>query len=215
VLIVDVFVSRPTWVATEFEGGLAAFLRVLHSLDLTPRTLGATDYPSKAPLDEVIALMDKCAGAVILGYPQLVVETGQLKGMPVDHTLELATEWNHIEAGLAYARGLPLLVIHHRGVRRGIFDRGAMSAFLYEADLTKPGWPVEEGIHGAVQKWKRDCLTAPPRTATSGLVSEQSDKATCPNCSTAGRPFFLRPIPAPFSTVAGGTWECSKCGYVR
>ena len=121
----DVFVSRPTWVAAEFEAGLAAFLRVLRSLDLTPRTLGATDYPSKAPLDEVIALMGKCAGAVILGYPQLVVETGHLKGVPINQALELPTEWNHIEAGLAYARELPLLVIHHRGVRRGIFDRGA------------------------------------------------------------------------------------------
>jgi hypothetical protein len=211
---VDVFVSRPTWVAAEFEAGLAAFLRVLRSLDLTPRTLGATDYPSKAPLDEVIALMDKCAGAVILGYPQLVVETGHLKGVPINQALELPTEWNHIEAGLAYARGLPLLIIHNRGVRRGIFDRGAMSAFLYEADLTKPGWPVEEGIHGAVQKWKNDCLTTPNPTATSGLVSEEPNKPACPNCSKAGRPFFLRPIPTPFSTVAGGTWECSKCGYV-
>jgi hypothetical protein len=31
----------------------------------------------------------------------------------------LPTEWNHIEAALAYSQQLPLLVIHHRGIKRG------------------------------------------------------------------------------------------------
>jgi hypothetical protein len=58
-----VFVSRPTWVAPNFEKGLASFLRLLENMKLKPRTLGAGgDYPSKSPLDEVIALMNECPG---------------------------------------------------------------------------------------------------------------------------------------------------------
>jgi hypothetical protein len=142
----------------KFAAGLDGFIQFLTSLDLYPRTLGKTDYPSRAPLDEVITLLDDCAGAVILGYPQIEVTAGLLKGQNIREPLLLPTEWNHIEAGLAYARRLPLLVIHHVGVGRGIFDRGATPTFLYERDLSAPAWPLSPDLQGAINKWKRDCL---------------------------------------------------------
>jgi hypothetical protein len=156
----NVFVSRPTWVSEEFRAGLDGFIGMLEGMGLHPRTLGTTDYPNKAPLDEVIALLDKCSGAVILGLPQISVTSGRLKGSIIAEELLLPTEWNHIEAGLAYARGLPLLAIHHLGVRRGIFDLGAMSTFLYERDLSLPAWPLAKDLQGAIAKWKQECLGA-------------------------------------------------------
>jgi hypothetical protein len=157
--MIDVLVSRPTWVAPEFETGLAGFLGLLKDLGLQPRTLGATDYPAKAPLDEVIRLLDSCAGIVVLGYPQVVATAGTLKGQPIPNPLALATEWNHIEAGLGYARNLPLLVIHHVGIGRGVFDHGAIPNFIYEVDLTDPAWPLSANVRGAVKTWKGDVLT--------------------------------------------------------
>jgi hypothetical protein len=155
----NVFLSRPTWIPPEFAKGLDAFVSLLATLELSPRTLGTTDYPSRAPLDEVIALIEKCSGAIILGYPQVVVTAGSVKGTPISGPLSLPTEWNHIEAGLAHARGLPLLAIHHVGVRRGIFDRGSMNAFLYERDLSDPAWPVAADLLGAIKNWKAQCLS--------------------------------------------------------
>src|SRR5258708_30934241 len=108
----DVFVSRPTVLHDSFQAGLKVFLQRLADLQLTPHTLGATDHPVKAPLDEVIELLNRCRGAVILGYPQIQVSTGLLRNRWLEKPLTLPTEWNHIEAGLAYARGLPWLVIH-------------------------------------------------------------------------------------------------------
>lgn len=154
----DVFVSRPTWVAPSFVPGLEGFLGFLSSIGLQPRTLGTTDFASRAPLDEVIRLMERCAGAVILGYPQIIATAGTFKDSPLSAALVLPTEWNHIEAGLAHARGLPLLVIHHRGVRRGIFDRGAISNYIYELDLEDKAWPLSVAVRGAVETWKRDVL---------------------------------------------------------
>jgi hypothetical protein len=171
----NIFVSRPTWIATEFQTGLDCFLRFMRSHELNPRTLGASDYPSKTPLDEVISLMSLCSGAIILGYPQIYVEKGMLKdqAIPTPNTQPyfLPTEWNHIEAGLAHARGLPLLVIHHRGVRRGIFDRGAISNFIYERDLTDASWPLHEDINGAFAKWKSELLESHQNSHKSGDFS--------------------------------------------
>jgi hypothetical protein len=109
-------------------------------------------------LDDVIELMDECKGAIILGFPQIVITSGTLKDESLSCAMSLPTEWNHIEAGLAYAGGLPLLVIHDEGIGRGIFDRGAISTFLHQARFSDPAWPLAAPIQGALKKWKRDCM---------------------------------------------------------
>jgi hypothetical protein len=152
----NVFISRPTWVAPEFEKGLEGFMALIKSHELLPRTLGVSDHPTDSPLDEVISILDECVGAIILGYPQIEIEKGRLKNEPIGSTpFLLATEWNHIEAGLAYARGLPLLVLHHVNVRRGIFDRGALNKFLHQVDLSDNAWFSKNSILGAFSAWKK------------------------------------------------------------
>ena len=170
--MLNVFVSRPTWVAPEFKAGLDNFLGLLESIELSARTVGATDYPNKSPLDEVIGLMKECHGAIVLGYPQIVVERGMCREVDCSG-LRLPTEWNHIEAALAYSQQLPLLVIHHEGIKRGVFDRGAASTFLHELDLRDPAWPMQRHVTGALLKWKKDCLAerVPPRTASAQATS--------------------------------------------
>lgn len=173
----DVFVSRPTWIAEPFQAGLDGFLGILQDFDLNPRTLGSTDYPVQSPLDEVIRIMRECSGAIILGYPQILVEVGQVKDIPVDEPLLLGTEWNHIEAGLAHACGLPMLIIHHNGIKRGIFDRGTVGRFIYEIDLERPEWPLAENIRGAVNTWRRSLLTTPANTSAEHTESISSGQA--------------------------------------
>ena len=210
-LVMNVFVSRPTWIPPEFQNGLDGFLRLLVSMGLTPRTLGKTDYPTRTPLDEVIELLDQCAGAVILGYPQIWISTGRIRNRAIEGELLLPTEWNHIEAGLAFARGLPILVIHHTGVVRGIFDRGATSSFLYERDLSYDGWPLAEDVQGAITKWRNDCLL--PKQSLENGPNEDAREPLCPNCSTAHATFRLSPIPADFQSLEGASHECTRCGY--
>ena len=162
---INVFVSRPNWIATQYRDGLQRFLGMLEALSLRPRTIGATDYPVKSPLDEVIKLMKGCRGAVVLGYPQIEATVGSIKGAAITSSLLLPTEWNQIEAGLAYARELPLLVIHHIGVSRGIFDRGALNNFLFAKDLADPAWAASEEIGGALRAWRDDVLGYAPTDA--------------------------------------------------
>lgn len=215
----DIFLSRPTWVGQEFEKGLDAFTNILKSYEINPRTLGVSDYPEGTPLDEVISIMDQCVGAIILGYPQIEVKEGILKGNTINSSVILATEWNHIEASLAYAKKRPLLVIHHKGVQRGIFDRGAISKFLYEVDLSDSTWFSTEQIIGAITDWKSKLsetildrnlssaehhgLNFDPKTGT--YISEKDDLRYCSKCLDS--PPSKR---VPLKEQSNG-WRCSVC----
>jgi hypothetical protein len=112
---------------------------VLAGEGLQARTLGVTDYPGLAPLAEVLALMRQCNGALVLGLRQLHVETGEAKaGTPAAAMvadLYLSTPWNQIEAGMAIALGLPLLVAREEGVESGVFDIGSSDRFIHQVEF--------------------------------------------------------------------------------
>lgn len=170
----NVFVSRPTWIPENCRKGLDIFIARLGDLGLIPRTLGTTDYPTKSPLDEVIKIMGQCRGAVILGYPQVQLFKGYIKDKEIEKAVLLPTEWNHIEAGLAYASNLPLLVIHHIGVCRGIFDRGALNSFLFEKNFEDPAWSTSDDLTGAIRSWRDEVLefSPTPKEKRSGIREE-------------------------------------------
>jgi hypothetical protein len=235
----NIFLSRPTWVSPEFTRGLEGFYRLLESHKLKARTIGTTDYPAKSPLDEVIALMKKCRGAIILGYPQITVEAGKVKDNLITSPFALGTEWNHIEAGLAYASSLPLLIIHHMTVKRGIFDRGASNCFLHAVDFADPAWALDSKIAGALNSWAGRVGELVPKmpgiTVQAGITIQNSpDERTkferqvtkdgaiylrhksqvgvyaCANClSTKKYIKYLQPDPQPLS--GGRMFTCSEC----
>ena len=97
--------------------------------------------------------MECCFGAIILGIPQIEVQSGKLKGDEITSPFSLGTEWNHIEAALAYSLQLPVLVIHDVTVGRGIFDRGAANAFMYAVDFASDSWSLTDKISGALGDW--------------------------------------------------------------
>ncbi|MCY4086247.1 MAG: hypothetical protein OXG37_05000 [Actinomycetia bacterium] len=148
-----VFVSQPTWVPPEHRPGLDKFKNLLWEHDLDPRSIGITDIPSQVPLDEVIKLLEHCYGAIILGIPQIEVQSGKLKGVKITSPFSLGTEWNHIEAALAYSLQLPVLVIHDVTVGRGIFDRGAANAFIHAVDFSSDSWSLTDRISGVLETW--------------------------------------------------------------
>lgn len=52
----NVFLSRPTWLPPDCVRGHEGFLEVMSALGLTPRTVGTTDFGTRSPLDQVIAV---------------------------------------------------------------------------------------------------------------------------------------------------------------
>lgn len=152
----EVFVSRPNWIPSDFDAGIKSFYALLKANGLNPRTIGQTDFPSKSPLDEVISLLHKCQGTIVLGIPQIEIKNGLIKGQDLNKGIELGTEWNHIEAALSHSLNLPLLVVHHETIVRGIFDRGASNSFLHKVNMKDSSWATSDGISGALLNWKTE-----------------------------------------------------------
>jgi len=212
-----VFLSRPNWLADEYKQGMEAFCSLLKSYDINPRTIGQTDFPSKSPMDGVIELLEECEGAIILGYPQIEVNSSIIKGTHVTQSYCLGTEWNHIEAGLAYALGIPLLVIHDISVIRGIFDRGVLNSFLYQKDFKDPAWPLSPEIMGAVNKWKlnlhkpttkkpnNNSSDPKPKMKWGAYVFEGDEKLYCPVC------YEKDGLKIPTSRINSSFRQCPNC----
>jgi hypothetical protein len=154
----EIFVSRPNWIPEKFEKGLNSFYNLLKANGLNPRTIGQSDYPNKSPLDEVIGLLKKCEGTIVLGIPQIEITNGLIKGVKLDNSIQLGTEWNHIEAALSHSLDLPMLVVHHETVVRGIFDRGACNSFLHKVNMEESHWATSDGISGAILNWKSELI---------------------------------------------------------
>lgn len=210
----NIFLSRPTWIEPHFEAGLRAFISRLTDAGLVPRTLGKSDYPLAAPMDEVLSLLAECRGAIVLGYPQILVSTGHLRGVEIESPMSMCTEWNHIEAALAYAQKLPMMMIHHLGVSRGVFDRGVLSGFVYGIDLTDPLWSQEEQIGGALATWRTRVAAYGTREVAGHVPASPSapkDSQPCPNCSTPERPFFMSKLERDFQQLTGSTHICNRC----
>lgn len=212
----DIFLSRPTWIDQQYEKGLNGFLSLLQAHSLQPRTIGATDFPSKSPMDEVITLMRKCVGAVALGFPQVIIEKGLIKNEIVSQPISLGTEWNHIEAALAHCLGIPMLVIHDKTVIRGIFERGALNSFLYSFDLADPSWPLERIATGAVKSWIDCLIDVPLENIEIQRVEEPTLKwgcykfeglngLYCPAC------YESKGKKIPTSRINGGIYKCPLC----
>lgn len=214
----NIFLSRPNWIPPECRDGLNNFLTLLKSLELVPRTIGATDYPNKSPMDAVIDLLKECEGAIILGYPQITLMSGSIKDNPINDNLVLATEWNHIEAGLAHALELPLLIIHHTTVSRGIFDRGVLNYFLYQKDFCDKTWGISPEISGALTKWKSllnpvlptlgfNIQKEKPNVKWGCFVFPPDEQLYCPTCYNNNN---LKMITTRINSKTRSCTSCSK-----
>ena len=118
---IPVFVSAPTTLSKEQEDARAVIDGLLESLNLEPRALGRSDYPATLPLREVYSIARHCAGGIILGFSQFVAPSGVWKsGTTAERvttsSVSFPTPWNHLEAGILFSLGLPLLVFREEGI---------------------------------------------------------------------------------------------------
>ena len=155
----SVFLSRPTSVDRYQQRLCQRIAAALKGEHLQPRTLGVTDYPRKAPLGEVLKLMEESDGAIVLGLRQLRVQGGLLKEQTDQEAavedLLLPTAWNQIEAGMAVALGLPLLLIREEGVSGGVFDVGSSDQFVHQAEMDSR-WTRSANFLDPLRAWVTD-----------------------------------------------------------
>jgi len=151
-----IFISRPNKIASSFEKAYLKFNQYLKRSKFQPCRLGAGNYTLDAPLIAVIKLIKQCKGVIVLGYPQVEFSSKLSKSDSIlnNITYHMPTPWNQIEAALGYSENKPVLIVGHKGVAGGVFDKGVTGEYVLSADLNKIDWFQQAEFKGIFQEWK-------------------------------------------------------------
>ena len=157
-MLIPVFGSCPTHLSDEQDRSRRMILGELGQVGLEWRSLGQTDYPNQFPLREVLTLAKHCSGGLILGFSQFETRAGTWKrGTGHENTqrglVAFPSPWNHIEAGILYALGLPLLVFREQQVLGGVFDPGVTDLFVHEMPHGRLARRERRALREITRKW--------------------------------------------------------------
>lgn len=124
------------------------------------RLLGFLILPLSFHFEKLRFLLDTVPEGVILGFEQFRAQQGIRKcGTPKQMevtNLKFPTEWNHIETGVLFSAGLPLLVFKEREIAGGIFDLGAADVFLHDMPNSTCSDVHKRQLSAVFLKWQAD-----------------------------------------------------------
>ena len=157
---IPVFVSCPTQLNRSQDTARRTIFRELGELGMEPRTLGRTDFPTEFPLKEVLVIAKHCSGGVILGFEQFGATAGTWKRGTIEEqditdVQSFPTPWNHIEAGILFAHGLPLIVFREDRVAGGVFDAGVTDVFIHTMPLGRLSAANKRALREVFLNWQR------------------------------------------------------------
>jgi hypothetical protein len=168
----QIFVSKPNTLNATQSAFWNALQKLLKIERMQPRVIGDTDFSNSPPCEAVRNLLSKCDGAIVLGLRQIEIVQGvSKKGTRHEKLLTsqfLPTPWNHLEAGMSFAMGLPLLIIHEAKVTGGIFDLGNADRFIHQAKLSKK-WLASQQFSTPFHEWKLEVARTLSRRTRSGI----------------------------------------------
>jgi hypothetical protein len=122
-----VFLSAPSERTPAQDSMYQRLIELLSREGLAIEALPPHDYPPSAALAEIARRLAGCAGMVVLGLRRVSSDP--------DTSSAGTTPWIHAEAGMAHARGLPLLLLREPGVRTGVFDHAVDGYHTHVVDL--------------------------------------------------------------------------------
>ena len=151
--------SCPTDLSPAQEASRKVILRELANLDLEPRAIGRSDYPTELPLREVLILARHCAGGVVLGFVQFesksgVLKPGTEKERQASDRMAFPTPWNQLEAGILFGLQLPLLVFREEPVEGGVFDIGVTDVFIHRMPAGTIAGEAKKALGQVFLKWQ-------------------------------------------------------------
>lgn len=158
---IPIFLSSPTALNPGQAASREVIVDFLDELNLEPRALGRSDYPSELPLREVLVIARHCAGGIILGYEQFRASAGIWKRGVVKEQRRLRkgqtacfpTPWNQLEAGILFGLGLLLLIFREKGISGGVFDNGVTDVFIHPTPTASISDPERGSLKEVFLKW--------------------------------------------------------------
>jgi hypothetical protein len=105
------------------------------------KSVGYNIGSHQGPMKKIVQVFEESKGAVIVAFKRINISSGTEKETEPLSDVCLATPWNQIEAAMAFDRGLPLLMIVEKGLRRdGMFEYGP-DWYVFEMEL------IPEDLH--------------------------------------------------------------------
>ncbi len=156
---IPVFVSCPTDLSKPQDESRSLILAQLDRFNLELRALGRSDYPTELPLREVLILAKRCSGGIILGFEQIRVAEGVSKlgtphETPIHPPVSIPSPWNHLESGILFSLGLPLLVFRDEAVSGGVFDPGVTDVFVHNIPRVGQAGADPESLSEVFLRWQ-------------------------------------------------------------
>lgn len=139
----SIFLSYPKPYLKRQENFIENISQYLQERELTPRTLGVTDYDMDAPLTAIRRLMLESNGLITIAFRRSLITNGISKPSSDIGEIEcnlsnswLTSPYCQIEPAMAYQIGLPVLILREKGViSDGILEKGVIGAYMPEFDL--------------------------------------------------------------------------------
>lgn len=160
---IPVFVSCPSDLTPDQEKTALLINNFLVKNRLSWRGLGRSDFPYHQPLAEVVGMMKRCSGGIILGFSQFYADAGVYKkntGVPAraEKNIVMPTPWNNLEAGIMYAYDIPTLVFAEEGIKGGIFDIGTPNVFVHKLPVGPSAGKDNQydELETLIQNWASD-----------------------------------------------------------
>ena len=152
----QVFLSQPAVLTVEQQVLVDRIAHLVEQGEVDVVRLRRQEYPASGSLGELRRLMSGCSGLVIVGVRQLTVADGTLRpGTPEEaqvRNVTLPTPWSQIEAGMAFALELPVLVVSDHLWNAGVFGVRDESSGLALVDLAVSSM---EEVDNRVREWLR------------------------------------------------------------
>lgn len=131
----------------------------LHKLALTPVRVNKSQE-GYDPLPEIRQLMLRCNGALIIALERFRWSAGvEYPDSPYATSYtdyRSSTIWNHIEAAMAYQAGLPILILHERGLHQaGMLAKELGSSLFAEFSIHECINSLPGTIHQSLEEWSR------------------------------------------------------------
>lgn len=162
--MINVFISHPTPSNTQQGSFLILLKALLAAAGLNPVNLGTSNYDFRKPLQPIKELIETCQGAIIIGLERHHSYIGYDNEQSVEKKEILhkftTSPWIHIEGGMAFQAGLPLIILKEEKVySEGILDPNNSDSYIFNFILDNNIEKLSEDIEKFIESWIKKLTT--------------------------------------------------------
>ena len=159
---IKIFLSTGNGVTAGQEAFIRSVETEIQRLGFEHKTVGRNVWSPKQPLIPIEGTLRDCSGTVVVAFERMYSEdVFERRGTTRQKQLKqvrTTTPWNHIEAGMAYLLGHPLLVLAEEGLHlEGLVDKGYDWAVNFVGTNSDGSFAFPNDATGPIfTEWSRD-----------------------------------------------------------